>query len=158
VIRCEDGFPINFNAWRDKWDRSSGDDDVLGSDFASDVDTTRERVLDLVATDKLALANENVNTNGFKRSAEVTLDGLNEIVGVVGDLLALEGDRLNLDAEGFEVMLILELADLASSGEESFRWNAASVDAGSTVALDDGYFEDRFYSVEGCTVATGLSC
>ena len=62
---------------------------------------------------------------------------------MVGDGLALEVDRPQLDAERREVRRVLHLAHAARGGEQGLGGDAAAVDAGASdvVALDDGNLE-----------------
>ena len=79
----------------------------------------------------------------LRMSTPIALDRAREVLRVVGDGLALEVDRPQLDAERREVRRVLHLAHAARGGEQGLGGDAAAVDAGASdvVALDDGNLE-----------------
>ena len=102
---------------------------------------TRKKII--LITCQLPGALEDVDADRLERPLQVALDRAREVLRVVGDGLALEVDRPQLDAERREVRRVLHLAHAARGGEQGLGGDAAAVDAGASdvVALDDGNLE-----------------
>jgi hypothetical protein len=104
---------------------------------------TKKRERKKLLTGELPCAFQDVDADRLERPLQVALDGAREVLGVVGDRLALEADRSQLDPERGEVRRVLHLAHAARGREQGLGGDAAAVDAGAAnvMAFDDGDLE-----------------
>ena len=123
-----DGLFVDGDAGGNEGHRSRGQNDVLGR-----VNLASGLVLDLVGVaSEDAAAFDDLASQTKEGVAQVALDVGSQVLGVVGDALAvvldLSGD---LDAHRLQMMLVLHVADASRGGQEGLARDAATVDAGS---------------------------
>ena len=139
LVAGKHGAAVGLDAAGHKRLGAGGNDHVAGGIGALHAAAALPHRYPLVSR-QAPLAQQNGRAGPLEGLGEVGADRRHQLVGVVGDLLALEAHRCGMDAEAGQVLGIGQLPHPAAGGQQGLGGHTAPVDAGAAqvTGFDDG--------------------